>query len=77
MPNRSPIKDYLAQDLHEGDFIIHPDTKEVGRVIFNPEGETLNDAWRVTYYDGRPTKALALQVGDSGQAVKFTLTNFI
>lgn len=76
MCNRSPIKDYLGQDLYEGDVITHLRTKEVGKVVFNPKGETLNAAWRVKYYDKKRTRALSVQVGNRGQAVKFSLTVF-
>lgn len=63
----APWSDFAGNPIRDGDTIRHPGG-EIGRVVYQPEGETESDRWRVDYGTGTLSR-LVLQVGDKGQAV--------
>ena len=64
----APWKDFVGNDIHEGDIITHP-SGESGKVVFLPEEAEQDDQWRVAYVGSRYLSRLCLQIGDRGQAV--------
>ena len=64
----APWKDFVGNDIHEGDIITHP-SGESGKVVFLPDETEQYDQWRVAYVGSRYLSRLCLQIGDRGQAV--------
>lgn len=62
-----PWTDYNGAKLHEGDTIEHPNSGEVGVIVFLKEHSDPGDQWRVNYGTGYLSR-LCLQIGDKGQA---------
>ena len=64
----APWKDFVGNNIHEGDIITHP-SGESGTVVFLPEEAEQDDQWGVAYVGYRYLSRLCLQIGDRGQAV--------
>ena len=64
----APWKDFVGNDIHEGDIITHP-SGESGKVVFLPEEAEQDDQWGVAYVGYKYLSRLCLQIGDRGQAV--------
>lgn len=64
---KCPFRDFLGNQINEGDEIIHP-SSERGRVVVLNEYENISDRWRVDYGDGILSR-LCLQIGDKGKAI--------
>lgn len=69
---KAPWKDFAGNTIYEGDYIMYP-SEELGLVFYYPKGETVNDKWRVLYFDegrtGYSVSRLCLQIGDKGMAI--------
>jgi len=77
MLRKAPWPDFEGNDLHQRDWITHPDG-ETGKIVYDETGETLADKWLVDYYyPGQPYSRLCLQVGAKGQARKLNLHRLI
>ena len=64
----APWKDFVGNDIHEGDIITHP-SGESGKIVFLPAETEQDDQWRVAYVGSKYLSRLCLQIGDRGQAV--------
>ena len=69
MSRLAPYKDFIGNNLHEGDKIIHPDG-QYGTIVFKASEGGISSQWLVIYKGGPPSR-LCLQVGPKGQAVKY------
>ena len=67
---KAPWPDFAGNPIHEGDIISHPESAELGRVWFNPDGKDLHAKWMVKYSDGLSLR-LCLQIGDKGMATVY------